>query len=386
MKKMISLLVVLALLTAGMVIAAFATDNTVIAVEKTVAAAGEEVTLEVVITNNPGFAAAKFTVEYDETALTLVGVDTTGCLLEGATENDAKGVVAFAATSNKTEDGVLFTVTFKVNEGVADGAYDVSVTLGKFIQADRTAIAYTVDAGCVNVVHACDLQDVEEVPATCTENGVKAHQKCSLCGKLYVDGVEVTEADLVIEAGHTEGEVKIENEKAATCTEEGSHDEVVYCSVCGEELSRKTVVDEKLAHTEGEVKIENEVPATCTTEGSHDEVVYCSVCGEELSRKTVVDEKLAHTEGEVVIENEKAATCTEEGSYDEVTYCTECEEELSRKTVVTEKLPHSYVDGKCEHCGEEEKSPATGDYAIVAVATALVSMMGIVALTKKKEN
>ena len=40
-------------------------------------------------------------------------------------------------------------------------------------------------------------------------------------------------------------------------------------------------------HTDGEPVRENEVAATCETDGSYDEVVYCSVCGAELSRKTV---------------------------------------------------------------------------------------------------
>ncbi len=42
--------------------------------------------------------------------------------------------------------------------------------------------------------------------------------------------------------GHTEGEAVIENEVAATETEDGSYDIVVYCTVCGEELSRETVI------------------------------------------------------------------------------------------------------------------------------------------------
>ena len=38
---------------------------------------------------------------------------------------------------------------------------------------------------------------------------------------------------------------------------------------------------------------ENEVAATCTAEGSYDSVVYCTVCGEELSRTSEVVAKLA---------------------------------------------------------------------------------------------
>ena len=38
-------------------------------------------------------------------------------------------------------------------------------------------------------------------------------------------------------------------------------------------------------HTPGQAVVENEVAATCSTAGSCDEVVYCSDCGEELSRE-----------------------------------------------------------------------------------------------------
>ena len=92
----------------------------------------------------------------------------------------------------------------------------------------------------------------------------------------------------VEECKHSETETVRENEKAATCEEEGSYDLVVYCSVCGEELSRETKTTDKLPHTPAEAVRENEVPADCDKDGSYDEVIYCSVCGEELSRETKI--------------------------------------------------------------------------------------------------
>ena len=47
---------------------------------------------------------------------------------------------------------------------------------------------------------------------------------------------------------HTPGEAVRENVVAATCTEAGSYDSVVYCSDCGEEISRTTVTVEALGH------------------------------------------------------------------------------------------------------------------------------------------
>jgi Zn-finger protein len=40
--------------------------------------------------------------------------------------------------------------------------------------------------------------------------------------------------------------------------------------------------------------VENKVDATCTVGGSYDNVVYCTVCGEEISRNTVTVDALGH--------------------------------------------------------------------------------------------
>ena len=189
-----------------------------------------------------------------------------------------------------------------------------------------------------------------KVAATCSAAGSYDEVVyCSVCGE------EISRKTITTDKlAHTAGEAVKENEKAATCTAEGSYDSVVYCSVCGEELSRETITTDKLAHTAGETVKENEVAATCTAEGSYDSVVYCTVCDEELSRETITTDKLAHTAGETVKENEVAATCTAEGSYDNVIYCTVCGEELSRETITTGKLAHTEetIPGKAPTCTE----------------------------------
>lgn len=93
---------------------------------------------------------------------------------------------------------------------------------------------------------------------------------------------------------HNAGEAVRENVIAATCTQAGSYDEVVYCTVCGEELNRETKTIPATGHTSGSTVRENEVAVTCTESGSYDEVVYCSVCGVELSRNTVTIPALGH--------------------------------------------------------------------------------------------
>ena len=174
------------------------------------------------------------------------------------------------------------------------------------------------------ITHTLDF--VDEVPATEEAEGVKAHYECHICGKLFSDAagkVEVTKADLVIPKlthTHTPGEAVRENEVPATCKAAGSYDMVVYCTACGEELSREHHEIGKLLHTPGEAVRENEVPASCTEEGSYDEVVYCTVCGEELSRETKTIDKTAHT---LKFRPTKKATETADG-YKSHFECTEC--------------------------------------------------------------
>ena len=222
----------------------------------------------------------------------------------------------------------------------------------------------------------------ETVPgkaATCTDDGLTDGSKCSVCG------IVLTEQE-TIPAAHTPGETVRENEVAATCTAEGSYDEVVICSVCGEEISREQVTVEKAAHIWVENAGEGYLvsAATCTQKAvyskscsacgatSEETFAYgdlaahtpetvpgqaatcfapgltegskCSVCGKVLKEQEEIPAK-GHTPSEAKKENEKAATCTEAGSYDEVVYCSVCEKEISRKHVQTAALGHAWSSG-----------------------------------------
>ena len=222
---------------------------------------------------------------------------------------------------------------------------------------------------------------------TCTEGGYTTHT-CEACGHEYKD--TFTDA-----TGHTEASPVVENNKPASCTEDGSYDEVVYCEVCDAQLSRTPKVHVAPGHVE-EIRQENIQNATCTIPGSYDNVPYCKVCGIKLGNgetvtgvtlphdfsEQIIDEAhkksaatcyslavyyydcadctavagdeytfeageyAAHTEGEAVNENTVPATCYSEGSYDEVVYCSVCaaagkETELSRTKKTTEKIAHT---------------------------------------------
>ncbi|MBR2100129.1 MAG: leucine-rich repeat domain-containing protein, partial [Eubacterium sp.] len=134
---------------------------------------------------------------------------------------------------------------------------------------------------------------------------------------------------------HTPYEAIRENEIAPTCTEQGSYDEVVYCSVCGMELSREQKAIEALGHNYSAVV----TAPTCTAQGYT--TYTCTRCRESyISDYT---DTLEHTPAQAVRENEIPSTCAKKGSYDEVVYCAECHTELSREAKEIDALSHTAV-------------------------------------------
>ena len=193
----------------------------------------------------------------------------------------------------------------------------------------KLSTSASVMAACVHKLGEFEL--VKD--ATCQEVAVYG-KKCSLCG-------EMVEAKIGALSDHTPGSAVKENAAAPDCVNNGSYDNVVYCTVCNAELSRDTVVVPALGHTESTPVEENRVEADCVNNGSYDTVVYCSVCKEELERVTTTISALGHTLSQVVVENNVAPSCTDDGSYDNVVYCTVCEVQLSRDTVVVPALGHT---------------------------------------------
>ncbi len=265
------------------------------------------------------------------------------------------------------------------------------------------------------------------VEPSCTETGLTEGSHCDVCGEVFV----AQEVVPVVE--HTDGEVVVENAVGATCGEPGTYEDVVYCTVCGKELSREKKTTEKLPHTPvTDAAVAAGCETTGLTEGSH-----CDVCGEILVAQEEVP-AAGHTEGIPVQENVSGATCGATGSYEEVVYCSICSKELSRTQKTTEKLPHTPVTdaavaagcettgltegSHCDVCGEvlvaQEEVPAlghsydneydttcnnegcttgdregpaqTGDASIIALAAMMLPASGIglsaLCIKRKKEN
>lgn len=174
---------------------------------------------------------------------------------------------------------------------------------------------------------------------------------------------------------HTPGEPKQENLVPATCTTDGSYDEVVRCTEDNEIISTKHHVIPATGHK----FVDTVVAPTCTAQGYT--LHKCSVCGEETKdtytdalgheygewvidveatentegskhrdcirgddTQTAVIPKLTHvhTPAAAVKENEVPATCETEGSYDEVVRCSKCGEVITTTHKTTPALGHKW--------------------------------------------
>jgi hypothetical protein len=152
-------------------------------------------------------------------------------------------------------------------------------------------------------VHNLVKKDAKE--AACTEDGNIEYWVCEgaddSCGRYFSDAEgenEIDQEGTVVKAqGHKPADPVRENEKAATCEEAGSYDEVVYCAVCSAELSRKTKSIEALGHDWGEPSYEWAADNSKVT-AKH----RCTVCKMRESEKV-------YTTSEIT----KEPTCSEEG-------------------------------------------------------------------------
>ena len=416
-KRVLSVLLIVALFVSCLAFSASAEGTPTLRLSNVSAGRGDEVTVDIVMENNPGVTGIDVKVSYDKTRLQLTGYKN-GCLSGWLVSLETGGAV-WADVGSNTDNGVILTLKFKVLDDAPLGEALVELGGADIIDADLNTVDFKFESGTVSVTcaHEWDEGVVTKEP-TCAEEGVKTFT-CSKCNETRTesmkkaehssDGGKVTKQPTCTEKGVKTYTCKVCGEvlkteevtanghqsdggkvtKQPTCTEKGV--KTYTCKVCGEVLKTEEVSAKGHQSDGGKVTTE----PTCTEKGV--KTYTCKVCDEVL--KTEEIPALGHTwnEGEVTAE----ATCTEDGSMHFI--CTVCQAE---KDEVIEAPGHDWDEGKvvreatetqdglkeftCKVCKETKQesykySVATGDEAMPVLFTLLlvVSAGAVVILTRK---
>lgn len=291
----------------------------------------------VLIENNPGIGFANISVVYDSSVLEAQEV-TSGTVFDtvlGSIDKENGTVkLTFTSDEDKTDDGVLALIRFKVLQKTQDGAeVRVRYMPGGITDSKAKAVSLNIFDG-IMTASECKHENIEIKNAsepTCTQNGYTGDKYCPDCG--------TTVAGEIINAkGHTEKTVP---GKSATCTSDGLTDGVI-CSVCNEVIKAQTVIP--AGHKEVTVPGKS---ATCTEKGLTDGT-KCSVCGKVLTAQKEIP-MLGHKSETV---KGKSATCTEKGLTDG-TKCSVCGVVL----IAQKEIPasgHKFENGKCTVCSASD--------------------------------
>lgn len=413
MKKIFTFLTTIILICGVCLVPTSAAGNGKIALSSANGKQGDNVTLNVTMSNNPGLVTMSIRVEYDTNILQLIRVADTK-LLVGSQLNTNYGSpykITWAdgsATTNNKKTGAIANFTFKIKDNAKVGSTDVKLYFIDSYDTDYTennfsATSGKIDVGCkshtfgnytnVNasthkrVCSACGFEETKNhtwnggtvtKQATCKESGTK-HFTCTACGAAKDEtiaktnshswgGYKVTKNPACTTPGTQTrtcsvcGKTETQQinatghsmgawtqSKAPTCTAAG--EEKRSCSKCGHSETRAL---KALGHSFSHPTVTKE--PTCTESGT--ETGKCSRCGQETSNSI---KATGHKFG--AWENVKEATCKEGGTQKRV--CSKCKAE---ETKATEALGHDFEnptivkaatisetglkEGKCRRCGE----------------------------------
>lgn len=313
MKKLLALCLTVMLVVAMVpAFAVSAADAATINVSTAEGYAGDTVTVDVSLANNPGIISFKLKIAYDAEVLELTD-KAAGAFtpLNYSQTIDANPYIVnwVDAVNPDRTDSAVVSLTFKIKDGAAIGESAITVEYDPedIYNFNWDNVAFEVVNGSVNVL--CAHGETEETKAavapTCTTAGSTAEVSCKVCGEV------MTASEEVAALGHTE---ELVGAVAHTDTEAGYTGDVV-CTVCEEVITAGEEIP--AGHVWEAVE---EVAATCTEDGVKAHFA-CSLC----------DAIAADAEGT----------------------------EVKAEDLVIKAAGHKYVDGKCEVCGEEEAKEET---------------------------
>ena len=395
--KIAALAISLIFIIGVMVLPVNAAGNPEITVSDASGNIGDEVTVIISFTSNPGIAGFNADITYDKNNLELTDVSGNSGFGGSFMGNVIKSKFVWYNASNITSTGTFTTLKFKIKDTAKPNTYEIglSYSQGDMSNADGDDVTATIHAGkitvtcnhtygswekntaenhkhtckvCGNVetaAHTWDSGKVTEAP-THTKEGTKTYT-CTVCGDTKTEKVEKLKEHSYGEwtkhddkqhkhscvcgdtqyAAHTWDSGKVT--EAPTHTKEGT--KTYTCTVCGETKTEK--VEKLKEHSYGE-----------WTKHDDKQHKHSCVCGDT--------QYAAHTwdSGKVT----KAATCKDTG--EKLYTCTACGE--TKTEAIAKTNNHTYGSWEkntaenhkhiCKVCGNVETAAHTWDSGKVTKA------------------
>lgn len=257
------------------------------------------------------------------------------------------------AQNNVYLDGTSkINVSGALSEGAIISISNTGNIATGYIQADKAALHFVPDSNssaCVSAKSGAVTIDTHTGgTATCTNKAV-----CENCGEEYGETdpdnhtPDLSKWEDTVDNHYRvckDCKVKIESTKAAhdTSGTDGA------CSVCG--------YKPQSTHSPQDPVRENEKKATCIRAGSYEEVVYCSICENEISRIT----KTIPATGKHELTSLKITKINSNNydAFDKIktenivvkTHCATCDQDIA--TIAATDYKVVYKNGNCFHAGD----------------------------------
>lgn len=154
-RKLMSVLLALTMIFSLLPTYALASESMQVTIGGGTVKAGETVTVDISVTNNPGFANMSFYIEYDKNRLRLEEI-TGGTLFGDVTANVNNGFINAAKTNDVSGNGTIATLTFRALSSATSGETTISLKEdpnadGTFVNANEESLVYNTVPGTITV-------------------------------------------------------------------------------------------------------------------------------------------------------------------------------------------------------------------------------------------
>lgn len=154
-RKLMSVLLALTMILSLLPTYALASESMQVTIGGGTVKAGETVTVDISVTNNPGFANMSFYIEYDKNRLRLEEI-TGGTLFGDVTANVNNGFINAAKTNDVSGNGTIATLTFRALSSATSGETTISLKEdpnadGTFVNVNEESLVYNTVPGTITV-------------------------------------------------------------------------------------------------------------------------------------------------------------------------------------------------------------------------------------------